>query len=490
MKVARNIVLAIALFLSIGALPPITIPILPPSGDASGATDLAAINSLEAQGRSVQLECNATYYVSASINVSANKTSFTGCDQTTIIAGVSVSGPIVYVTGATVDVGKFQIYGTGTNALKCYGSYSGSRIHDISVGSGGSWVDVFFFQTCFGDQFDNLSVGGVSGSSSDFHFDGGINADTFSNLYTASSYTSGYCFKFQDDASVGSSQGNTFNSLTAQGCKTGFYMGGDFSDNTLNSPYTEAVVFPYVFGDGTHQAIGWTLNSPVVSGADPTLNASNGFSSRGAAMDFYWAQGIVVNTPRFEGSYLIDTIAQLSFSGGGCTTEPNGITRVNPSGVVSSALLLYPGAGCTGTPTVTVTAGSAGSGATVTATCCTSGLATALTVTAGGTGYGPNPPEMPVTFNNAVNVSINAPSFNSGLHFGLWPWIVKHSGAGTTGGISVYNDFVSLILLPSSGWNATGDLVLAPSYVNQEYLRYINGSGTQTLLSVVPPTFP
>ena len=469
-----------------------------PSGDTTGATDAASINALLTAGKAVQLQCNATYYVNATITVGVPYTSLLGCGQTTSITVVGVSGPIVYVNAATVEVGKFSIGGTGTNALKAFNSYQGTHIHDIFVGSGGSWVDVFWFGLFFGDQVDNLSIGGVPGSASDFHFDGAVNADTFNNLYTAASFTSGYNFKFQDDSALGPSTGDTFNGLTAQGGTTGFYFGYNFSQLTLNSPYTEWVVFPMIFGNvaSSYLSSGITINAPYLIGPDPIGNAGNGYANRVALLDFENASGITINNPNFLGSYLIDTYAQLAFSGGGCTgsqTHPTGIARVSPTGVVDSVMLEFPGSGCTSAPSVAVNAGIAGSGATVTATCCTGGLVTALTLTAGGSGYSGGAPgikPMPVIFGNAGNIVINAPNFNSGLGFGLYPWIVKRSTAGTTSGISVYGDSATQILTPLTGYQATADLLAAPNFANTEYLRYINGSGVETLFPVTPPNYP
>ena len=480
----------VALFLATAASAASSvIPLYAPSNDVTGATDARVLNALLSSS-SVQLQCGAIYYVNTTITVSAQGVSFNGCGQNTVISGVGVSGPIVLVSGTTVDVGRFQIYGTGTNALKCYGGNGGSRIHDISVDSGGSWVDVFWFGICFGNQIDNLSIFGVPGSSSDFHFDGAVNADVFNNLFTASSYTTGANFRFQNDGGYGNSTGNTFNDLTAEGGTTGFYFGGGFQDNTLNSNYCEAVVHCMVFGDATNQSRALTINSPFLGGPDPTFNASNGYSSRQALIDFYNASGITINSPALEGSYLVDVIAQVAFSGGGCTNEPSGIARVNPSGVVTSVMLLYTGSGCTGTPAVAINAGTSGSGATASATCCTSGSVTALTLGAGGSGYGPNPPPMPITFNSCAGITINTPYFNAGLHQALFPWIVKHSTANTPSGITIIDDQAGVLLTPSSGQTASANLNLVPSFSNLHYLTYLNGSGTTVLTPVTPPNYP
>jgi hypothetical protein len=460
------------------------------SGDATGATDATAINALLAAGKAVQLQCNTTYYVNATIAVSANYTTFEGCGYSTIIQGVgTISGPLIYVTGAAVKVGGFLAGGSATNILKVYGSYSGTHIHDIKIPGCGTCVDVVWFGTFFGSLVDNISMA-ARGSASDFHFDGGVNADTFNNLYTESSYTSGYNFYFQNDTIVGGSSGNTFNALTAQGGTTGFYFGAGYVDSTWNSPYCEAVVHCMVFGDATHSANALTLNSPYLGGPDPIGNASNGYASRQALVDFYNASGITLNSPDFVGSYLINTFAQPMFSGGGCSTEPLANARVSPSGVVTSIILEYPGAGCTSPPTVNIVAGSSGSGATATATCCTSGQVTALTLTAGGNNYGPNVPPVPITFNSCSSITINTPNFNAGTETGLTPWIVHHSGAQAPSGITVLNDNVSVFLQPLSGFAPTGNLYMAPNYTNTEYLTYLNISGVQTAIPINVPAYP
>jgi len=466
------------------------IPLYAPSNDTTGVKDALVLNAMLGGGQSVQLQCNATYYVNATIAVSVNFETFEGCGYSTVITGVgTISGPLIYVTGAAVKVGGFLAGASATNILKAYGSYSGTHIHDIKVSGCGPCVDVFWFGTFFGNQVDNITVAAV-GSASDFHFDGAVNANVFNNLYTESSFTNGANFHFQNDGAYGGSAGNTFNDITAQGGTTGFYFGQDFVGNTFNSPYCEAVVHCMVFGDSTHSAIGLTFNSPIVGGPDPTLNAANGYAGRQALVDFYNASSITFNSPDFVGSYLVNIFAQPQFSGGGCTSEPLANARVSPSGVVTSIILEYPGAGCTSTPSLNIAAGLSGSGATASVTCCTSGSVTALTLTAGGSGYGPNVPPVPITFNSCSNITINTPFFNAGTEQGLAPWIVHHSGANTPSGITVLNDNVSVFLAPLSGFGPTGNLYVAPNYTNTEYLTYLNISGTPVYIPVAIPTYP
>jgi len=466
------------------------IPLYTPSNDTTGAKDALALNAMMNAGTSVQLACNATYYINATVNIPANLEAFEGCGFSTVISGVgTISGPLIYVTGVAVKVGGFTLGGTATNALKAYGSYSGTHIHDIRVVGCGGCVDAVWFGLFFGNQVDNITVGAAA-TASDFHFDGAVNANVFSNLYTSSSFTNGANFYFQNDGAYGGSVGNTFNDLTAQGGTTGFYFGGGFWDNTYNSPYCEAVVHCMVFGDATHNVYATTINSPFLGGPDATLNAGNGYANRQALIDFYNASSITINSPDFAGSYLVNVFAQPQFSGGGCTTEPLADAKVSPSGVVSSIVLEYPGAGCTSTPSLNIVAGYSGSGATASVTCCTSGSVTALTLTAGGSGYGPNVPPMPITFNSCSNITINTPYFNAGTRQGLSQWIVHHSGANTPSGITVLNDNVSNFLIPLSGWGPTGNLYTAPNYTNTEYLTYLNISGVPVYIPIAVPTYP
>lgn len=463
-----------ALLCNLALAAPLVVPLVAPSNDTTGVTDAAVINASLAAGKSVQLQCNATYYANVTINVPANFEAFEGCGSNTVITGVgTISGPLIYVTGLVVKVGGFTLNAAATNALKAYNSYSGTHIHDIRIINCTGCVDAVWFGLFFGNQVDNITVGAAA-SASDFHFDGAVNANTFNNLYTSSSYTNGANFYFQDDTVANGSVGNTFNSLTAQGGTTGFYFGGGFWDNTHNSPYCEAVVHCMVFGDATHQSIDTTINSPFLGGPDPTFNASNGYANRQALVDFYNAFGITINSADFVGSFGVNTVAQPSFSGGGCTTEPVADARVSPSGVVTSIVLEYPGAGCTSPPAVSFVPTGTGSGAAATATCCTSGSVTALTLTAGGSNYGPNPPAMPITFNTCSSITINTPYFNAGTRQGLSQWIVKHSTANTPSGITALNDNVSNFLIPLSGWAPTGNLYMAPNYTNTEYLTYLN----------------
>ncbi len=472
--------------------------VIAPSGDTTGATDGAAINSALSTHLSAQLACNAHYYTNVSIQVVASA-SFTGCGTNTLITGVgSITGGIVEILPAVVTdtiaaqlVGNFQITGgTATNAV-----LAGSRTEDNGPAilvhlfniwvAGGHYTDVFWFNTFFNNEVDNIAAVGstFSVSASCFHFDGQVNANTFNTLLADCGAP--YGFYMENDNETSSSTGNTFNGLTAEGgCPSagssatcaGLYVGTSFQADTFNGFYTENVLHPLVLGNAASNKVcsGLTFNSPTFGGPATSTNQV-------ALVDIDDCGAVTFTSPAF-GIYGLARSAPLTFSGGGCSTEPTAVAIPNPSGIIKAVTLTYPGAGCTSAPTIAV--GGAGSGASITATEA-GGVVTGLTIAAGGTGYTLSG-IVPLVY-NTINkaVLITAPTCNDGLNAyasPCWPWIVRSSGG--SGGVTINGDSIY-----AGSYFATGSLQYTGNG-NQNYATYMNPAGSTILLGVVPQVYP
>jgi hypothetical protein len=225
---------------------------------------------------------------------------------------------------------------------------------------------------------------------------------------------------------------------------------------------------------------GLTIDSPTLTGP-ASINAY-----AVALVDIDDCISVAFNAPQFN-VFGIDTSAPLTFSGGGCTTEPTAVAIPNPSGLIKAVTLIYPGAGCTSAPTVAV--GGAGTGAHITATEA-GGIVTGLTISAAGTGY---------TLGNVVPIVYTSPSkatiFNpqcftiAQYAAPCWPWLVR-SGAtpadyGAQPGVQIEGDTITI---PGTG-AVPADLKYT-GYGNQYYLDYLDSSGANHLLSVVPQVYP
>lgn len=91
---------------------------------------------------------------------------------------------------------------------------------------------------------------------------------------------------------------------------------------------------------------GLTFNSPTIGGPAITANEV-------ALVDIDDCGAVTFNSPSF-GIYPIASSAPLTFSGGGCSTEPKAIAIPGSSGVIGAVTLTYPGAGCSAAPAVTI----------------------------------------------------------------------------------------------------------------------------------------
>lgn len=504
MKLCRALCAAIILILPIVARAQGNI--IPPSGDKTGNTDGAAINAALSANLSATLACNATYYTNVTIQVPAGA-NFVGCGYSSKIFGVgSITGGIVQLLPATDTwaaqlIGNFQIAGgTATEAVLAGGSKGvgpaiGVHMFNIWV-TGGTYTNEFWFSTFFNNEVDNLIAGEGGGgtvSAACFHFDGAVNADVFSNL-SATCYAP-YGFYMQNTQETSGSGGDVFNELNAEGgcgiggtppssishstC-AGIYVGGQFGALTFNSPYTENVIYPVVLGDASsnEDCAAITFNSPTLGGSSSAY--------RVALIDIDNCIGVTLNAPGFS-VYGIDSSAPLTFSGGGCSTEPAAVAIPNPSGVVRAVTLTYPGAGCTSAPTVAV--GGTGTGASITATE-SGGIVTSLTLNAGGTGY-TLMNNVPVVYTSPSKVTINNPQCFIRAQYAApcWQWLVR-SGAtpanfGAQPGVQIAGDTINI---PGTG-AVPADLKYT-GYGNQYYLDYPDSSGMKHLLSVVPQVYP
>lgn len=474
--------------------------VIPPSGDTTGKTDGATINAALSSDLSAQLECNSRYYTNVTIEV-AKDASFTGCGVNTLITGVgTIAGAIVQVSpvsssvsnvGTYQLVGNFQITGgTATNAVMAgsstqdYGPFIGVHLFNIWV-SGGTYTDTFWFNTFFNNEVDNLIANeSYTVSDSCFHFDGAVNANTFNTLLA--NCGAPYGFYMQNTKETSGSTGNTFNALTAEGgCPglgssatcAGLYVGAGFEAATFNGFYSENVLHPVVLGNEADNQTCTTItfNSPIVGG--PASVQSN----QVALVDIDDCASVTFVSPRFL-VYPIGSAAPLTFSGGGCSSEPAGVAIPNPSGVIRAVTLTYPGAGCTSAPTVTI--GGSGTGASISATEA-GGVVTAITLTSGGTGYSLSTGAIvPVVYNDygvKIPMIINPYCYDGG-DVSCWPWIVHASGAAS--GVDIEGDDFTA----PSHYSTPADLRYTTG--NQHYLSYLDSSGTTHILSVVPQTYP
>lgn len=248
--------------------------VIPPSGDTTGKTDSAEINSVLSGKLAAQLECNSHYYTNVTIQVPAGA-SFVGCGYSTLLQGVgTITGGIVQLSAPAVDqpavqlVGNFQISGgTATEAVlaggpRGVGPYVGTHLFNIMV-TGGTYTNTFWFNFFSNNQVDNLiAMPGETVSAACFHFDGAVNADVFNNL----SATCGapYGVYMQNTQETSGSTGDVFNTLNIEGgCSgggtsatcAGLYVGSGFQAITFNGVYTENVLHPIVLGNAATSTV-------------------------------------------------------------------------------------------------------------------------------------------------------------------------------------------------------------------------------------------
>jgi hypothetical protein len=296
----------------------------------------------------------------------------------------------------------------------------------------------------------------------------------------------------EEDNETSGSTGNTFNALTAEGgCPgqgtsascAGFYVGAGFAANTFNGLYTENVLHPVVLGNNSasKSCASLTFNSPVIGG--PSIVLPN----QVALVDVDDCAGVTFNSPSL-GIYGIASAAPLTFSGGGCSTEPNGIAIPSPAGVVVAVTLTYPGVGCASAPSVAV--GGSGSGASITAAE-SGGVVTGLTIGNGGTGYTlPNGGSIvPFVYTEAHKITVVSPECYDGANgyeSPCWAYLVRSPVADNGASIQFIGDGA---WIPGYGYTNAADLKFVGKS-NQYYLSYLNGTGTTETLSVVPQAYP
>lgn len=471
------------------------LPVLP-SGDVTGATDAAAINALIAAGNPVQL-VNGTYYVNATISINVIGSQLLGMGRSTYLSAVGLSSttPVILMGGSATrcNVGNFSITGTAGNALKASGPSGGTHIHDIWVEGGSSWVDIFWFQSFYSNQVDNLWCS-VGATTSHYHFDGSVNACTFTSLQTAGSNYPPYNFYLSDDHVGQPSTGNVFNACTPQNGSVGLYVGNNWWDTTFNSLYFEGSPTPIQLGDGTHYPRALTFNSPSILA--PYSGHPN-YANRIAGIDVQSAIGVTINSPSFLCSAGLGQQAILTFSGGSPGYQAQAIAHVNPNtGVISSYVIIDGGTTYGSAPTVTVTqgGGGTGSGANITANL-TGGVVTSLTIVSGGTNYNTGSYSAyipPIRIGGASNrISVHNPAFSAGgpgqNTQAMYPWVVLKSGLNGNAGLSIFHD---LAPYPSSiGWAGHADLIHGTNTTNAHYLRYYT-STTPTTVAYTPQVFP
>ncbi len=150
-----------------------------------------------------------------------------------------------------------------------------SRIFDITVPGGPTWVDVFWLANCDNCYFDNLLVL-LGSTTASFHIaTGNVNACTFNNCGTVNAKCT-YNFYCEDAGSYGTISANVFNAPCAQGGNTGFYIGYNCYDTTFNSIYTEKYSVPRGHWPIRRlSAYGITLNSPSLGAPDSTQTNYN-----------------------------------------------------------------------------------------------------------------------------------------------------------------------------------------------------------------------
>jgi hypothetical protein len=221
-----------------------------------------------------------------------------------------------------------------------------------------------------------------------------------------------------------------------------------------------------------------TFNAPVLAG--PSAVGAN----QVALVDIDNCSSVTFVSPFFNISGIAHA-APLTFSGGGCTTEPTAEAIPNPSGVIKAVTLTYAGAGCTSAPTVAV--GGSGSGASITAAEA-GGVVTGLTLNTAGTGYTlPTGSIVPLIVKTATKagtiIDPMCPDGVNGLGSPCWAWIVGGVGYGVNIEGDSYN-------VPGSGSYSANLIYTTGISGNQHYLSWVDGSGVTHVLSVVPQAYP
>jgi hypothetical protein len=344
-----------------------------------GVTDDTVAVQASVNSGSCFLPAGYTFLVSSPIQVPING-NLVGQGENSIIKGNNVSAVVgVGTSGVStvynVYLANFSITGTGTNALKMWGTYN-NIVDNVTVLTGSTWTNAaYWFDTVFSSSITNLNTNTALTLFADFQCGGAFNGNFCANWQSGGNNPN-YGFFFEDSLGSGGSQGNTFNSLVAQAPTVGMYIGGNWFANTINGLYTENVPRPLVlgtYGVATKQCRGITFNGFATQAV---VNTHPQYSSRAATIDAQNCQFITFNSPTLLSSQGYFNLAPLSFSGGGASTQAQGVAFVNPDGAIRATMITAPGAGYTSNPTVTI--GGSGSAALVTATE-SGGVLTALT---------------------------------------------------------------------------------------------------------------
>lgn len=320
-----------------------------------------------------------TYKRTTPLDVPANTTIV--CHGVVTINASSVSGAVVNIGDGAGGRDNIRILGplriTGTADKVMHVNNAQSVFVEDMWASGGTFTDGFVFYSTWDSSFHRLKTNGSTISGSCFETQNEVNGCYFGHVYTSNDCS-------QNIHINGNGHGNVLDSATAQGGAVGVYVHkADPGGWTFNSPYTENAGVPFRFGEYNVSACwGITVNAPYISGP---LATNSGYSTRKAALWFDNALGVVVNTPMFA-TLTATGMTTATPSDGTPTRACQLFPRVKTDGTIDSLVVLDPGDGYVGTPTITIS--GAGTGATATATV-TSGAVTSVSVTTAGSGYTP-----------------------------------------------------------------------------------------------------
>lgn len=208
--------------------------------------DTAAIQSALATGKLVcggGLQCAVTEIL-LSANQSLQDIRLKGTDANKVPLKVGdVGGGILY-DKTKIRLRDIEISGVGSYAFVMSGSTS-FDVSNIEVTAFTATNDIFYLNRMYAGSIDNLRVlgGSTAGANgSCFNLVLGVNGVRLSNLYTSAYIKYGITVS-------GACASLTFDNPTIQGSSTAFNL-IDVQGMTINSPYTENVVNPFVIGGG------------------------------------------------------------------------------------------------------------------------------------------------------------------------------------------------------------------------------------------------
>lgn len=396
-------------------------------GDDS-TDNLAAWNSLSGQSDYILIPSGDFLFsgpmdIPGGLTVKGSGANKSGAgDSKTTIKGTSGQVAVIRVSNGndSVYLSDLSIGGASDVGL-LYNDSTEGEVANIRLS--GTFTNGFSFTTAFGSTFRNLWANGASISNACFLTGDSFSANTCSNWYT-SNLSVPYAFY------INGGTGCVFNNLTAQGTNYGLFVESGAA-HTFNAFYTENIGVAIVLGiTSGGRPYGLTFNSPVLRQPGGT----NGlFDERLALVDLVHCMGVTFNSPEFAGCLNSLSDGTVTFSGGG-GSGAFAKARIHPDGTVHSVVVLRPGSGYSGAPTVSFPGGNAD--ATGTASLSGDGVAS-VTVTDGGTGYSVTRTPVAIRIKDCKRVLINAPNVSITENEAFYPLIVRDASAASDAGVMV-----------------------------------------------------